>query len=141
MIEVSMTRILVVDDSTFNLKIITASLTPSGYEVVTANNGREALDCVDAMLPDLIILDVMMPELNGYEVCRRLRSKPTIANRPIMMLTAQDSLEERINGLEAGADDYMSKPFEVPELQARVKALLRRAAPAQPVVATRQGKV
>src|SRR6266540_1953375 len=74
MIEVSMTRILVVDDSTFNLKIITASLTPSGYEVVTANNGREALDCVDAMLPDLIILDVMMPELNGYEVCRRLDS-------------------------------------------------------------------
>src|SRR6266496_1779747 len=143
MIEVSMTRILVVDDSTFNLKIITASLTPSGYEVVTANNGREALDCVDAMLPDLIILDVMMPELNGYEVCRRLRSKPTIANRPIMMLTAQDSLEERINGLEAGADDYMCKPFETDELQARVKALLRRTTPTnlQPEAAGRQGKV
>jgi pilus assembly protein CpaE len=82
----------------------------------------------------------MMPELNGYEVCRRLRQRADLGQLPILMLTANDSLEERINGLEAGADDYMSKPFEVPELQARVKALLRRAAPAQPP-ATRQGKV
>src|SRR5690349_20289346 len=96
-IGVSMTRILVVDDSAINLKLITASLTPLGFEMVTANNGREALDRIDAIQPDLIILDVMMPELNGYEVCRRLRRKPTMAQRPIMMLTAQDSLEERIN--------------------------------------------
>lgn len=95
------------------------------------------------MLPDLIILDIMMPDLNGYEVCRRLRRKPTMAQRPIMMLTAQDSLEERINGLEAGADDYMCKPFEAAELQARVKALLRRVAPTspEPEAAGRQGKV
>jgi pilus assembly protein CpaE len=138
-----MTRILVVDDSPFNLKIITASLSPSGYELITANNGREALERADAIQPDLIILDVMMPDLDGYEVCRRLRRKPTMAHRPIMMLTAQDSLEERINGLEAGADDYMSKPFEAAELQARVKALLRRTSPAslEPAVAGRQGKV
>lgn len=138
-----MTRILVVDDSIFNLKIITASLTPAGYEIVTAANGREALDRVDAIQPDLIILDVMMPDLNGYEVCRQLRGKATTANRPIMMLTAQDSLEERINGLEAGADDYMSKPFDATELQARVKALLRRASPINvaPEVAACQGKV
>ncbi len=139
-----MTRILVVDDSIFNLKIITASLVPAGYEIVTASNGREALDRVDAIQPDLIILDVMMPDLNGYEVCRQLRRKATTAHRPIMMLTAQDSLEERINGLEAGADDYMSKPFDATELQARIKALLRRTNPssdAEPEVAGRQGKV
>ena len=138
-----MTRILVVDDSPINLKLITASLTPLGYEVVTANNGREALERIDAVQPDLIILDVMMPELNGYEVCQRLRRKPTMAQRPIMMLTAQDSLEERINGLEAGADDYMCKPFQAAELQARVKALLRRVTPTnlEPVATGRQGKV
>src|SRR5262249_40250695 len=98
---------------------------------------------VDALMPDLIILDVMMPHLNGYEVCRQLRRRPTLAQRPIMMLTAQDSLEERINGLEAGADDYMCKPFEAAELQARVKALLRRATPisVEPAALGRQGKV
>ncbi|MEO7912375.1 MAG: response regulator [Roseiflexaceae bacterium] len=136
-----MTRILVVDDSPINLKLVSAALTPVGYEIVTAQNGREALQRVEGIEPDLVILDVMMPELNGYEVCRRLRQRANLGQLPIMMLTANDSLEERINGLEAGADDYMSKPFEVPELQARVKALLRRAAPVQPVATTRQGKV
>ena len=136
-----MTRILVVDDSPINLKLVSAALIPAGYEIVTAPNGREALQRVEGIEPDMVILDVMMPELNGYEVCRRLRQRANLGQLPIMMLTANDSLEERINGLEAGADDYMSKPFEVPELQARVKALLRRAAPAQPAAATRQGKV
>src|SRR5215207_5931732 len=135
-----MTRILVVDDSPINLKLISAALMPVGYEIVTAQNGREALQRVEGIAPDMVILDVMMPELNGYEVCRRLRQRANLGHLPIMMLTANDSLEERINGLEAGADDYMSKPFDVSELQARVKALLRRAAPAQPP-ATRQGKV
>jgi len=136
-----MTRILVVDDSPINLKLVSAALAPAGYEIITAPNGREALQRIEGIQPDLVILDVMMPELNGYEVCRRLRQRANLGQLPIMMLTANDSLEERINGLEAGADDYMSKPFEVPELQARVKALLRRAAPAQPASTTRQGKV
>ncbi|HEU5100293.1 MAG TPA: response regulator, partial [Roseiflexaceae bacterium] len=136
-----MTRILVVDDSPINLKLVSVALAPAGYEITTAQNGREALQRVEGLQPDLVILDVMMPELNGYEVCRRLRQRANLGQLPIMMLTANDTLEERINGLEAGADDYMSKPFEVPELQARVKALLRRAAPAQPAAATRQGKV
>ena len=136
-----MTRILVVDDSPINLKLVSAALAPAGYEIITASNGREALQRIEGIEPDMVILDVMMPELNGYEVCRRLRQRANLGQLPIMMLTANDSLEERINGLEAGADDYMSKPFEVPELQARVKALLRRAAPAQPAAATRQGKV
>jgi pilus assembly protein CpaE len=132
-----MARIFVVDDSAFNLKIISASLTPVGHEVITAQSGQEALERVDAVQPDLIILDVMMPDLTGYEVCRRLRRKITCVHRPIMMLTANDSLEERINGLEAGADDYMT------ELQARVKALLRRFTPVKPEAETTslQGKV
>jgi pilus assembly protein CpaE len=106
-----MTRILVVDDSAFNLKVVSATLAPAGYEVVTAQSGREALERVDAVQPDLIILDVMMPELNGYEVCRR--------------------------------HDYMSKPFEAPELQARVKALLRRYVAVKPEAEaiSLQGKV
>jgi pilus assembly protein CpaE len=138
-----MTRILVVDDSTFNLKIVTASLAPLGCDVLTANNGRAALERVDALQPDLIILDVMMPELNGYDVCRHLRRNMSTRHRPIMMLTANDSLEERVNGFDAGADDYMSKPFQAAELQARVKALLRRFTPIklQPQATALQGKV
>jgi pilus assembly protein CpaE len=85
------------------------------------------LQRVDDIRPDLIILDVMMPDMNGYEVCRRLRSTATTARLPIMMLTAQESVEEKVRGFEAGADDYMTKPFQPPELQARVKVLLRRA--------------
>ncbi|MBC8078306.1 MAG: response regulator [Chloroflexales bacterium] len=122
-------RILVVDDSPMNLKVVSASLAPAGYELITAQNGREALERAETGQPDLIILDVQMPEMNGYEVCRRLRRNPTFSTRPIMMLTANNSLEERVHGLEAGADDYMSKPFETAELQARVKALLRRFVP------------
>lgn len=138
-----MTRILVVDDSSFNLKIISASLAPLGFEIHTAANGREALDRVAAIQPDLIILDVMMPGINGYEVCRLLRRMPSAMHRPIMMLTANDSLDERVQGFEAGADDYMRKPFDAPELQARVKALLRRFEPAKavPVAAQAPGKV
>jgi pilus assembly protein CpaE len=138
-----MIRILIVDDSAFNLKIASAALAPAGYDIVTAMNGREALESVDVMQPDLVILDVMMPDLNGYEVCRHLRQKRNTMRLPIMMLTANDSLEERVNGFDAGADDYMSKPFEPAELQARVKALLRRFTPAapEPVAASVQGKV
>ena len=138
-----MIRILVVDDSAFNLKIVSATRAPAGYEVVTAGSGAEALERVDSIQPDLIILDVMMPDMNGYEVCRRLRQKSTMVHRPIMMLTANDTLEERVNGFEAGADDYVSKPFEAAELQARVKALLRRITPTklEPDVPTSDGKV
>jgi pilus assembly protein CpaE len=134
-------RIFVVDDSPINLKLVSGALGAAGYEIITAQNGREALQRVDQVQPDLVVLDVVMPDLSGYEVCRRLRQKPGFAQLPIMMLTSNDSLEERISGLEAGADDYMSKPFQVPELQARVKALLRRAAPAAPQQPGRQGKV
>jgi pilus assembly protein CpaE len=133
-------RILVVDDSAMNLKIVKAALASAGYDLVMANNGREALEQAAACDPDLIILDVIMPDLDGYEVCRRLRRTPAFAQRPIMMLTANDSLPERIHGLEAGADDYMSKPFEPAELQARIKALLRRTAPVAPPALVASGK-
>jgi len=134
-------RILVVDDSAMNLKIVAASLAPAGYEIVLAHNGHEALERAAAQQPDLVILDVMMPDLDGYEVCRRLRRTPAFAQRPIMMLTANDTLQERIQGLEAGADDYMSKPFEPAELQARIKALLRRTMPTPVAPLAAQGKV
>ncbi len=119
-------RILIVDDSPINLKAISLALTSVGYEVETAHDGREGLERAETALPDMVILDVQMPGLDGYEVCRRLRRSTRFSSRPIMMLTANNSLHEKVQGLEAGADDYMGKPFEAEELQARVKALLRR---------------
>jgi pilus assembly protein CpaE len=129
-------RILVVDDDPVMLKMVATILSRAGYEVLTARDGKEALMRVDSIQPDLIILDVMMPEMDGYEVCRRLRSKPSTAVIPIMMLTATGTLESKIAGYEAGSDDYMVKPFEPAELEARVRALLRRrAAPPEAVAA------
>jgi pilus assembly protein CpaE len=133
--------ILIADDSPVNLKLVTGALGTAGYETVTVQNGSELLQRVDSLKPDLVVLDVVMPGLNGYEVCRRLRQRSGFAHLPIMMLTSNDSLEERISGLEAGADDYMSKPFQVSELQARVKALLRRSVPSAVQPPGRQGKV
>ena len=120
-------RILVVDDDPVIIQITAKTLMAGGYEVFKAVSGPEALQRIDDIRPDLVILDVMMPEMNGYEVCRRLRNTATTARLPIMMLTAQESVEEKVRGFEAGADDYMTKPFQPPELQARVKVLLRRA--------------
>lgn len=133
-------RILIVDDTALNLKVIGAALAPGGYELDTAASGREALNRAALFQPDLIILDVMMPDFDGYEACRRLRHLPSFGQRPILMLTANDSLEERVQGLEAGADDYMCKPFQPAELQARVKALLRRVPPAAGAPLTAQGR-
>jgi len=133
-------RILIVDDTPLNLKIISAALAPNGYQLDTAANGRAGLDHAAIFQPDLIILDVMMPDLDGYEVCQRLRQLASFAQRPILMLTANDSLEERARGLDAGADDYMSKPFQPAELQARVKALLRRVLPGPTTPLASQGK-
>lgn len=124
-------RILVVDDDQIIIQITARVLTAAGYEVFKAASGAEALQRIDETRPDLIVLDVMMPEMDGYEVCRRLRQTAATARLPIMMLTAQESVEEKVRGFEAGADDYMTKPFQPPELQARVKVLLRRASTAE----------
>lgn len=134
-------RILVVDDDPIIIQITAKVLTTAGYEVFKATSGPETLRLVDGIRPDLIILDVMMPEMNGYEVCSRLRAKPSTARLPIMMLTAQESVEEKVRGFEAGADDYMTKPFQPQELQARVKVLLRRALTTQNAAAQRAGKL
>lgn len=134
-------RILVVDDDPIIIQITAKVLSAAGYEVFKAASGPEALTQVDDIRPALIILDVMMPEMNGYEVCSRLRARPSTARLPIMMLTAQESVEEKVRGFEAGADDYMTKPFQPQELQARVKVLLRRAMAGQGEAAQRTGKV
>lgn len=120
-------RILAVDDDAVNRKVVSIALSRAGYEVFTTQDGPETLEQVDGIQPNLIILDVMMPGMDGYEVCRRLRLKPGFAHLPIMMLTANDTLEQKIKGFEVGADDYMVKPFQPAELAARVQALLRRA--------------
>ncbi|MAT43826.1 MAG: response regulator receiver protein [Anaerolineaceae bacterium] len=121
-------RILAVDDNPVNLKVVRATLIRAGYDVFTASNGLEALAILEEMVPDIILLDITMPDMDGYEVCRRLRAKPETAHVPVMMLTAHDSLDEKVKGFEAGADDYLTKPFQPAELQARIKVHLRRSA-------------
>ncbi len=118
-------RILVVDDSVQNVELLEAYLTSAGYKVFSAYNGQEALEKVPQVNPDLIMLDIMMPVLGGYEVCKKLKSDEVTRFIPIVMITALRGVEEKIKGLEAGADDFLSKPFNGYELLARVRSLLR----------------
>jgi DNA-binding response OmpR family regulator len=118
-------KILVVDDTPKNVKLLADLLTVKGYSVVTAASGREALARLESDEPDLVLLDVVMPEMSGYEVCRKIRENPDAGILPIIMVTALDPAEERIKGLEAGADDFLTKPINQAELLARVKSLLR----------------
>jgi two-component system response regulator MprA len=117
-------RILVVDDEPAVRESLASSLAFEDYEVLTAMDGLEALDELDRARPDLVILDVLMPRLDGLTTCRRLRSRGKTL--PVLMLTARDTVGDRVTGLDAGADDYLVKPFELDELLARVRALLRR---------------
>jgi adenylate cyclase len=118
-------KILVVDDTPKNVKLLADILTARGYNVVTAASGAEALSQVEAERPDLVLLDVVMPEMSGYEVCRKLRSNPATQLLPVVMVTALDPGEERVKGIEAGADDFLTKPINQAELLARVKSLIR----------------
>ncbi len=118
-------HILVVDDVAKNVKLLADVLTVKGFRISTAASGEEALESIKNNPPDLVLLDVMMPGLTGYDVCRALRADPLYAVLPIVLVTALDPAKERINGLEAGADDFLSKPINQAELMARVKSLLR----------------
>jgi class 3 adenylate cyclase len=118
-------RILVVDDTPQNVKLLADLLTAKGYAVTTATSGAEALAQVEAQPPDLVLLDVVMPQMSGYEVCRRLREKSATALLPVVMVTALDPGQERVKGLDAGADDFLTKPINQAELLARVRSLLR----------------
>ncbi|MEG6512690.1 response regulator transcription factor [Desulforamulus ruminis] len=121
-----MAKILVVDDETNILELIKFNLEKDGHQVITATSGEEGLRLARLELPDLIILDVMLPEPDGLEVCRRLRSDRATTALPVLMISARGDTLDRVVGLEMGADDYIPKPFSPRELSARVKAALRR---------------
>jgi len=116
-------KILIIEDDEAIIKVLHRVLSYEGYEIFKALNGQQGLNSARENRPDLIILDVMLPGMDGLEVCRRLRLGGSI---PILMLTAKDTIQDRVTGLDAGADDYLVKPFEVEELLARLRALLRR---------------
>ena len=118
-------RILVVDDTALNVKLLADLLGAKGYRTVTAASGPEALAKLEADKPDLVLLDVMMPGMSGYEVCQAIRANPAHAMLPVVLVTALDPAKERAKGLDAGADDFLSKPVNQAELLARVKSLLR----------------
>jgi DNA-binding response OmpR family regulator len=118
-------KILIVDDSADIVEVLADFLEAKGYAICTAGTGPEALAQIERERPDLVLLDVMMPDMTGYEVCRRIRENPATVFLPIVMLTAMDANVERINGIEAGADDFLSKPPNQPELLARVRSLIR----------------
>lgn len=121
-----MAHILVVDDDAAVLGAIRRVLEKAGYTVQTATTGHEAFAIIDEARPDLVILDILMPQLDGLEVCRRIRADPYLAKMPVLFLTAKDRPADLAEGLDAGGDDYITKPFEIVEFTARVRALLRR---------------
>ena len=118
-------RILVVDDKEDNTRLLADLLSCDGYSVETASSGRAALDSVDRCAPDLVLLDVVMPGMSGLQVLRQLRADSRFGMLPIVLVTALDPDTERINGLELGADDFLTKPINGPELRARVRTLMR----------------
>jgi DNA-binding response OmpR family regulator len=136
-------KILIIDDDIDTLKLVGLMLQKQGYQIIAATNGTQGLAQAEADNPDLILLDVMMPEMDGYEVAKRLRANPKTANIPILMFTAKTQLDDKVTGFEAGADDYLTKPTHPTELNAHVKALLSRSPKGQvstgPVAVEKRG--
>ncbi len=122
--------VLVVEDEDALSTLLTYNLEREGYRVASARDGDEALLIIDEQRPDLLLLDWMLPKISGIELCRRLRNRPQTRNLPIVLLTARGEEPDRIRGLDTGADDYVTKPFSMPELLARVRAVIRRIRPA-----------
>ena len=122
-----MNKILVIDDDEAINELLKINLELFGYPVITAKNGIEGFALVKQELPDLVILDVMMPEVDGFTVAKRIRENPETKNIPILMLTALSMVQDKVKGFDIGVDDYLVKPFEMEELRVRVRALLKRA--------------
>ena len=122
-----MATVLVVEDEQALALLLKYNLEKEGYEVLIESKGNKVLGVVEKNCPSLILLDWMLPELSGVEICKMIRSKPDLKNIPIIMLTAKGQEEDKVKGLNAGADDYVTKPFSVPELMARVRTNMRRA--------------
>jgi PleD family two-component response regulator len=118
-------RILVVDDNTDNAEIISTRLRYRGYSILEAGTGQGALDSVQEHTPDLVLLDIMLPDIDGFEVSRRIKGDDSLPFIPIILVTARDSTEDKVMGFEAGADDYLTKPINFSELEARVRSMLR----------------
>ena len=122
----SQPTVLVVEDEPAQVEVLTYNLEAEGFQVINADNGEDALISVDENMPDLIVLDWMMPHISGIEVCRRLKTRPETRSIPIIMLSARSEEIDRVRGLEIGADDYVAKPYSIIEFMARVRAQLRR---------------
>lgn len=120
-------KILIIDDDLDTLRLVGMMLQKQGFQIIAASNGQQGLDLALAEIPSLILLDVMMPQMDGYEVARHLRTNPKTVDIPILMFTAKSQLDDKVTGFEAGADDYLTKPTHPAELQAHVKALLARS--------------
>ncbi len=134
-------HVLVVEDEDALATLLQYNLEKEGYDVALAQDGEEALILVDERLPDLVVLDWMLPKVSGIEVCRRLRSRAETRNVPIILLTARGEETDRIRGLDTGADDYVVKPFSMSELTARIRAVLRRIRPGLAEDRIRQGDI
>lgn len=131
-----MATIVVVDDDPAILELVRVNLQMHGHTVLSAGNGVDGFALVQQELPDLVILDVMMPDVDGFTVCQRIRKNKATTHIPVLMLTALGVLEDKVKGFDVGADDYLVKPFEIPELLVRVRALLRRSGNVPKTLAT-----